>query len=89
MARRIETRRFEAFVERGDKRREYCGNEGAYPCDESRRREKIFYENAEVALALDRTALLGRRHSRKHRPEDEEDEEDATRKTRMNCRIPE
>ena len=68
---------FEAFVERGDKRREYCGNEGAYPCDESRRREKIFYENAEVALALDRTALLGRRHSRKHRPEDEEDEEDA------------
>ena len=43
---------FEAFVERGDKRREYCGNEGAYPCDESRRREKIFYENAEVVLAL-------------------------------------
>jgi len=66
---------FDAFVERGDKRREYCGNEGAYPCDESRRREKIFYENVAIARALDRKAPLGSRRSRTHR-RDDEDEED-------------
>ena len=57
---------FEAFAREGGRAREYCGDDAdAYPCEESRRREAIFYENMRVVRALrdaeDDSAALGHR----------------------------
>ena len=76
---------FEAFAREGGRAREYCGDDAdAYPCEESRRREAIFYENMRVVRALrdaeDDSAALGhrskgRRSKRSARTRTEEEEE--------------
>ena len=44
---------FEAFAREGGRAREYCGDDAdAYPCEESRRREAIFYAVSYTHLTL-------------------------------------
>jgi len=86
---------FEAFAREGGRAREYCGDDAdAYPCEESRRREAIFYENMRVVRALrdaeDDSAALGHRSKGRRSKrsaeeaaaaEEEEEEEEDSRAT--------
>lgn len=70
---------FEAFATTRGLKREYCGSENSWPCEESARRAKIFAENFRVLSELEATASLGDESRRHHHHRDDGDGDDGER----------